>query len=71
MHSAAQYVVGQRFDAIVTGGNANGAWVRVFAPPADGTLQGDVAGLAIGARLRVKLVCTNVERGFIDFVVAA
>ena len=63
--------VGQRFDALVTGSNADGAWVRVFAPPAEGKLQGDVAGLAIGAKVRVKLVSTNVERGFIDFVLVA
>jgi exoribonuclease-2 len=60
--------VGQRFDAIVTGAAPAGIWVRVLTPPAEGKLVGDSAGLKIGDKLRVKLVATNVERGFIDFV---
>ena len=59
--------LGQRFDAIVTGASSEGVWVRVFAPPAEGKLVSDDAGLRVGDKIRVKLLSTNVERGFIDF----
>ena len=59
--------LGQRFDAIVTGVTADGVWVRVFAPPAEGKLVSGDAGLRLGDKIRVKLLSTNVERGFIDF----
>ena len=60
--------IGQRFDAIVTGTNPDGIWVRVLSPPAEGKLVNGPTTLKIGERVRVKLVETNVERGFIDFV---
>jgi exoribonuclease-2 len=60
--------VGQRFDAIVTGSSDRGVWVRVFTPPAEGKLAGGANGLKVGDKVHVKLVATNVERGFIDFV---
>ncbi len=60
--------VGQRFDAIVTGSTADGVWVRVFTPPAEGKLLNGAAALKVGEKVHVKLVATNVERGFIDFV---
>jgi exoribonuclease-2 len=45
--------------------------VRVLAPPVEGKLVAGVAGLEVGQQLRVQLVATDVERGFIDFVLAA
>ncbi len=63
--------LGQRFDAIVTGASPDGVWVRVFAPPVEGKLVTGDAGLHIGDRVRVKLVSTNVERGFIDFALGS
>ena len=60
--------VGQQFDAIVTGRSVSDTWVRIFAPPVEGKLVARVPELAVGQRIRVKLVATNVERGFIDFV---
>ena len=60
--------IGQRFDALVTGINPSGTWVRIFEPPAEGRLTGDLPELRVGQLLRVKLVSTSVERGFIDFV---
>ena len=60
--------IGQHFDALVTGSAADGVWVRVFSPPAEGKLVGGDGGLKVGDKVRVKLVSTNVERGFIDFV---
>ncbi len=59
---------GQRFDAVVTGASEKGTWVRIFEPPAEGKLVHGFDGVEVGDRLRVKLIGTDVERGFIDFV---
>lgn len=59
--------IGQRFDALITGINSSGTWVRIFAPPAEGRLIGSLPDLKVGQTLQVKLVSTSVERGFIDF----
>jgi VacB/RNase II family 3'-5' exoribonuclease len=59
--------VGQDFDAVVTGAAAKGTWVRVFDPPVEGRLEQGREGLDVGDRVRVRLVRTDVERGFIDF----
>jgi exoribonuclease II len=60
--------LGSRFDAIVTGASDKGTWVRVFHPPVEGKLVRGAHGLRVGDKLRVELVDTDVERGFIDFV---
>jgi len=60
--------VGQQYDAIVTGSSESGLWVRIFAPPAEGRLESGARGLEVGQQIRVKLVSTDVGRGFIDFV---
>jgi exoribonuclease-2 len=59
--------VGQRFDAIVTGRTDSNSWVRTFTPPVEGKLSGRLPALQFGQRVRVELVSTDVERGFIDF----
>ena len=59
--------VGERFDGIVTGASPKGTWVRIFHPPAEGKVVAGEAGLDVGDRVTVKLLDTNVERGFIDF----
>ncbi|HEY2797024.1 MAG TPA: RNB domain-containing ribonuclease [Thermoanaerobaculia bacterium] len=59
---------GQRFDGVVTGASEKGTWVRIFDPPAEGKLVHGFDGLEVGDKLRVKLISTDVERGFIDFV---
>jgi exoribonuclease-2 len=59
--------VGQRYDALVTGNTNDGVWVRIFNPPVEGKLLQGALGLKIGAKVHVKLVSSNVERGFIDF----
>jgi VacB/RNase II family 3'-5' exoribonuclease len=59
--------IGEQFDAIVTGASAKGTWVRIFDPPVEGKLMNGSKGLDVGVRLRVQLVSTNAERGFIDF----
>jgi exoribonuclease-2 len=60
--------LGEQFDAVVTGASEKGTWVRVFDPPVEGKLVHGFEGLAVGKKLRVKLIATDVERGFIDFV---
>ncbi len=62
--------IGQRFNALVTGVTPGGTWVRIFDPPAEGRLKGDLPQLRVGQSLQVKLVSTSVERGFIDFTLA-
>ena len=59
--------IGQEFDATVTGVTDRGTWVRLARPPVEGKLDSGPAGLQVGDRLRVKLISTDVERGFIDF----
>lgn len=58
---------GDRFEAIVTGAAAKGTWVRIRSPTVEGRLLHGFEGLEVGDRVRVKLVHTDVERGFIDF----
>jgi exoribonuclease-2 len=59
--------LGEQFDAIVTGASAKGTWVRILVPPVEGRLASGFAGLDVGKQLRVQLVHTDVQRGFIDF----
>ena len=58
--------IGDHFDGIVTGVSPKGTWVRLFRPPVEGKLEQGWEGLDVGDRVRVKLVHTDVERGFID-----
>jgi exoribonuclease-2 len=60
--------IGQRFDAIVTGASQKGTWVRIEHPLTEGKVVRGFEGLDVGDRLRVELVHTDVDRGFIDFV---
>jgi exoribonuclease-2 len=60
--------VGERFDAIVTGVTPRGTFVRIVNPHVEGMLVEGQQGLDVGDKLRVTLVRTDVERGFIDFV---
>ncbi|MET0625375.1 MAG: RNB domain-containing ribonuclease [Pyrinomonadaceae bacterium] len=59
--------VGETFDAVVTGVKPAGTFARLFRPPADGRIMRGWRGLDVGDRVRVRLVSTNPERGFIDF----
>jgi VacB/RNase II family 3'-5' exoribonuclease len=59
--------VGQTFDAIVTGVNAHGTFVRLLQPPVEGLLAHGETGVDVGDKLRVKLLSTDVRRGYIDF----
>jgi RNase II-type exonuclease C-terminal S1 domain len=59
--------IGQTFDAIVTGVNPHGSFVRVLQPHVEGMLVQGQHGLDVGDRLRAKLVRTDANRGYIDF----
>ena len=58
---------GQQFDAIVTGAADKGTWVRLLQPPTEGRVTIGFQGLKVGDHVRVKLIHTDVPRGFIDF----
>jgi VacB/RNase II family 3'-5' exoribonuclease len=59
--------IGQTFDGIITGVNQHGTFVRVLGPHVEGMVVHGGKGLDVGDRVKVKLVGTNPERGFIDF----
>ncbi|MGA9233490.1 MAG: hypothetical protein WBV91_01600, partial [Desulfobacterales bacterium] len=59
--------IGDRFDAICTGAADKGTWVRIFQPPIEGRLLYGAEGVDVGHRLKVQLVRTDVEKGYIDF----
>jgi VacB/RNase II family 3'-5' exoribonuclease len=59
--------VGQDFDAIVTGASKKGTWVRLCRPPVEGRLERGAEGLDVGDRIRVRLLSTDSDQGFIDF----
>ena len=59
--------IGAQFDAIVTGASDKGTWARIAGPPAEGRIVRGFEGLQVGDRVRVQLIHTDVDRGFIDF----
>ncbi len=59
--------IGQQFEALVTGAAEKGTWVRLLHPPVEGKLVEGFSGADIGHRIRVQLIRTDVEKGFIDF----
>ena len=62
--------VGETFNSIVTGVTPKGTFVRLLAPPVEGRVMRGEQGLDVGEQVRVKLLSTDVQRGFIDFGVA-
>ena len=64
---ALQPRIGGSFDAVVTGVTPKGVFVRISGPPAEGLLIHGQQGVDVGDRLRVKLVSTDPQRGYLDF----
>ena len=59
--------IGQHFDGVITGASVKGTWVRISGPTTEGKIIRGFDGLNVGDRVSVKLVHTDVTRGFIDF----
>lgn len=59
--------IGQAFDAIVTGVNEHGTFIRTIKPHVEGMMVRGQKGLDVGDKLRATLVRTDPERGYIDF----
>jgi len=59
--------IGDQFDAICTGSADKGTWVRIFNPSVEGRLLHGHESIDVGNRLRVQLIHTDVEKGYIDF----
>jgi exoribonuclease-2 len=59
--------VGDEFKAIVTGVTPKGTFARIIKPPVDGMIVKREHGLKVGQQIRVKLLATDPEQGFIDF----
>ena len=59
--------LGEHFDAIVTGASEKGTWVRLLSVPVEGKVIQGFEEMDVGEQVRVQLLDTNFERGFIDF----
>jgi VacB/RNase II family 3'-5' exoribonuclease len=59
--------IGETFDAIVTGVTTHGTFVRVLKPAVEGLLAQGQQGADVGDKVRVKLIGTDIQRGYIDF----
>jgi VacB/RNase II family 3'-5' exoribonuclease len=59
--------IGDEFTAIVTGVTPKGTFARTLTPPVDGRIVRGERGLRVGEKVRVRLLSTEPERGFIDF----
>jgi VacB/RNase II family 3'-5' exoribonuclease len=59
--------IGEVFDAIVTGVTPHGTFVRVLKPAIEGLLAQGQQGADVGDKLRVKLIRTDAQQGYIDF----
>ncbi len=64
---AFQNRIGESFNAVVTGVTSKGTFVRVLDPPVEGRLMGGEAGMDVGDTVRVVLLSTDAQRGYIDF----
>ncbi|MGA9073310.1 MAG: RNB domain-containing ribonuclease, partial [Candidatus Sulfotelmatobacter sp.] len=63
---AMQNRIGAVFDAIVTGVTPHGTFVRALQPHVEGLLAQGAQGIDVGDKLRVKLIRTDVQHGYID-----
>jgi exoribonuclease-2 len=62
--------LGETFDGIVTGVKERATFVRLLTTPAEGRIIKGEEGLSVGEKVRVRLISTEPERGFIDFAIA-
>ena len=59
--------IGDEFDGIITGASPKGTWVRLRNPLVEGRIERGQEGLDVGDRVRVRLLSTDPDQGFIDF----
>ena len=59
--------IGDVFDGVVTGASVKGTWVRLRSPLVEGRVERGEEGLDVGDRVRVRLLSTDPDQGFIDF----
>ncbi len=59
--------VGETFAAVVTGVTPKGVFVRISNPPAEGLLARGQQGVDVGDQVKVKLLSTDPQRGYLDF----
>ena len=59
--------IGDWFSGVVTGVTPKGVFVRVLGPPVEGRLMRGEQGVDVGDQIRVQLLNTDPQRGFIDF----
>lgn len=59
--------IGEQFEAVVTGAAPKGTWVRILHQPIEGKLVEGFNGVDVGDRIQVRLIRTDVTRGFVDF----
>jgi VacB/RNase II family 3'-5' exoribonuclease len=64
---AMQNRIGAIFDGVVTGVTPKGTFVRAMQAHVEGLLAQGAQGVDVGDKLRVKLIRTDVQHGFIDF----
>jgi exoribonuclease-2 len=64
---ALQDRVGEVFQGVVTGVTPKGTFVRVVHPPVEGRVMHGEEGMDVGDQVRVRLLHTDPQRGFIDF----
>jgi exoribonuclease-2 len=64
---ALQHRIGETFQAVVTGNTPKGVFVRISDPPVEGRVMRGEQGLDVGESLRVKLLSTDPQRGYLDF----
>ncbi len=64
---AMQNRIGAIFDAVVTGVTPKGTFVRALQPQVEGLLAQGHTGVDVGDRMKVKLIRTDVQHGYIDF----
>ncbi len=59
--------IGDVFDGLVTGVSNHGTFARMFHPPAEGMVVRGQHGLDVGDKVKLRLVHTDADQGYVDF----